>query len=144
MAVTRSRSSSLSPSPKKPKKKSIKESKPKSIAQTSSKPPKQKFKVVVTVGEPSSGDARKGKRKRIDNDNDFVSVRPRKFIIYLYDSLRTLKYAAASFLALEPYSVMLPLFFSLLGVYDELPYTLPVSVNPVAFFPIVNAEVLPE
>ncbi|KAM6571924.1 uncharacterized protein LOC115699154 isoform X1 [Cannabis sativa] len=39
---------------------------------------------------------------------------------------------------------MLSLFFSLLGVYDELPYTLPASVNPVAPFPIVNAEVLPE
>ncbi|KAM6548269.1 hypothetical protein CsatB_019945 [Cannabis sativa] len=65
-------------------------------------------------------------------------------IIYLYNSLRTPKYAAASLLALEPYSVMLPLFFSLLGVYDELPYTLPASVNPVAPFPIVNAEVLPE
>ncbi|KAM6543966.1 hypothetical protein CsatB_008413 [Cannabis sativa] len=61
-----------------PKKKSIKESKPKLVAQTSSKPSKQKFKVVVSAGEPSSGDARKAKRKRIDNDDDFVSVRPRK------------------------------------------------------------------
>ncbi|KAM6577108.1 hypothetical protein CsatB_028945 [Cannabis sativa] len=65
-------------------------------------------------------------------------------IIYLYNSLRTPKYAASSLLALEPYSVMLPLFFSMLGVYDELPYTLPASVNPVAPFPIVNADVLPE
>ncbi|KAF4387895.1 hypothetical protein F8388_005512 [Cannabis sativa] len=65
-------------------------------------------------------------------------------IIYLYNSLRTPKYETASLLALEPYSVMFPLFFSLLGVYDELPYTLPASVNPTAPFPIVNSEVLLE
>ncbi|KAF4366727.1 hypothetical protein F8388_020089 [Cannabis sativa] len=65
-------------------------------------------------------------------------------IIYLYNSLRTPKYEAASLLALEPYSIMLSLFFSLLGVYNELPYTLPASMNPTAPFPIVNVEVLPE
>uniref|UniRef100_A0A803Q7T5 Uncharacterized protein n=1 Tax=Cannabis sativa TaxID=3483 RepID=A0A803Q7T5_CANSA len=61
-------------------------------------------------------------------------------IISLYNSLRTSKYEAASLLALERYSVMLPLFFSLLGVYDELPCTLPAFVNPTAPFLIVNAE----
>uniref|UniRef100_A0A803QBU8 Uncharacterized protein n=1 Tax=Cannabis sativa TaxID=3483 RepID=A0A803QBU8_CANSA len=78
MAVTRSRSSSLSPSPKKLKKKSIKQSKFKSVAQITSKPPNQKSKVVVDVGEPSSGDAKKAKRKRNDNEDDFIVVRPRK------------------------------------------------------------------
>ncbi|XP_060963869.1 uncharacterized protein LOC133028919 isoform X2 [Cannabis sativa] len=78
MVVSQSRSSSLSPSPKKPKKKSIKESKPKLVVQTSSKPSKHKTKVVASAGEPSSGDARKAKRKRIDNDDDFVSIRPKK------------------------------------------------------------------
>ncbi|KAF4354760.1 hypothetical protein G4B88_009550 [Cannabis sativa] len=48
-------------------------------------PPNQKSEVVLDVGEPSSklpatisGDARKAKRKRSDNDDDFVTVHPQK------------------------------------------------------------------
>ena len=63
---------------------------------------------------------------------------------YMYNSLNSGQYEAAFMAAMEPYSVLLPMFFELLNFYNIRKDPSAISIDSKAHFFVVSVDGLPQ
>ena len=68
----------------------------------------------------------------------------RERILYMYNLLNSGRYEAASMAAMEPYSVLLPMFFELLNFYNIRKDPSAISIDSKAHFFVVSVDGLPQ